>query len=187
MWLMGVVISFILVHMWIFSPFLYVSFSLLLLFIFLLSVLPLFFLLPLSLCFLFISVFCWRSLILCLIADSLWCFDLPYETDKGHGCVYVCVCTLVSICMARIYALFSPSLMSFCGFTIVWTADPIAFSITDLCRTKTPPITNEWLTGLTIDHTPKHPCRQTLSTKVQFYSQSKQLQIKSVHRFSGHW
>lgn len=41
-------------------------------------------------CSLFISLFCWRSLILCLMADSLWCFDLSYGTDKGTVCVYVC-------------------------------------------------------------------------------------------------
>lgn len=44
---------------------------------------------------LFISLFCWRSLI--LIADSLWCFDLLYGIDKGTGCV--CVCGCVSFCI----------------------------------------------------------------------------------------
>lgn len=127
---------------------------------------PPFFLLPLSpaLC---ISLFCWCSLILCLIADRLWCFDLSHGTDKSSGCVWVCVCVLVSIFThTHINALFSPGL-DISWFTTVWTANPIAFSLTDLHRTKTPQITPEWLIGFNIDHTSwlrvsKHMCRSDI-------------------------
>lgn len=52
--------------------------------------------LPLSaVAFLFISLFCWCSLILCLIADSLRCFDLSYGTDKAAKGAHVCLCSYV--------------------------------------------------------------------------------------------
>lgn len=80
---MGAVTSFAQGHMWIFSsPFFLVS--------------PLFALARIAfpMCFPFLSVvsisrspfislFCWRSLLLCLIADSLRGFDLSHGTDKG--------------------------------------------------------------------------------------------------------
>lgn len=141
-WLMGVVISFILGH------------------IALVYIFPLcastFFLLPLSLAF-SLSVY-----FVGVPSFSVWlltaCAALisPMGQIRVQG-VCACVCALVSICMCtHLWPVF-PVLDAVLWLTIVWTANPIVFSLTDLRRTKTTQITNEWLTGVNIDHTPKHP------------------------------
>lgn len=65
--------------------------------------LPLFFLLPLSPAYQFIFLV---FPVLCVIARSLWRFDLSYGTDKTAG--RVCVC--VSICIHTHLCLVSPGL-----------------------------------------------------------------------------
>lgn len=90
-------------------------------------------------------------------------------------CVCMCVCihmhTHTHLCHVF------PGLDVVLWFVIVWTANPIAFSLTDLHGTK---ITYEFLASFNIDHTPwlsisKYQCRTDVINKTVILFQSKRM------------